>query len=920
MTHKLPHDAVRAALPNRPGFELLRRVAQEAPECTLLLAASGRIEYANPAARRMLGQVLEGQLAQMLLHPDDLAGLRARFWAATEATFLPEFRVRGSQGGWLAFTGQLTPLLDDPAVCASLLRLQRVEHPGDQYRPALAGLSRALGATYSAPEVVETVLKLGLQVMQAPAGSVALLSADGQEVELAGHTGYGDLADRWARFPVNLDTPITHAIRSAQALFLSDRAFRERYPELLSGHPQVYRSAAVLPLTVGDRVIGAVALSFDTDREFVPEEREFLQTVADLCAPALDRSRLYHELRREQAWYHTVTRNSSDIATVLDEQGVIRYESGSVERLLGYSPDELLGIPAFALIHPDDHAHTQFTLSTLQPDEPSAPTLFRFRHKDGRWVWLEGIAVDLRQEEHVRGILVNSRDVTASEEAQAARLETMRALELSERNFRHLALGSGDLVRQHDLNGRVEYSSPAAQDVLGCSSRDLLGTGPWHLAAPDDQPALAEAFSRRFLPGFEQERFEYRVHQGGEWVWVETIFKALRDPDSQTITGFISATRKIEQRKQAERQLRAQLDRYRHLLDFTASLERLHHADELAEEALNKCLSLTEYDYGYALTCAGGQMRLSTQAGTPPPLGDLHEMLGTHPLAPAVRQALARHEACFLEENDPLLDPPEARPRAHWRSLCLLPITPRGDLVTVLVFGTDEAMGTSAETRQLLGNVAARLSHALERQSHLEQLNTSREETLRALGLALEYRDYETKGHTDRVVALTEQLGRALGFTGADLDALRWGAFLHDTGKVAIPDAILLKPGKLTEEEWQVIKRHPTIGFEMLHHIPSLPPVTLEVVLHHQERWNGSGYPLGLSGAEIPLAARVFAVVDVYDALTSERPYKPAWTHEAATEQLRREAGMLLDDRVVTAFLALLEGGSARMDEAPDHG
>lgn len=156
------------------------------------------------------------------------------------------------------------------------------------------------------------------------------------------------------------------------------------------------------------------------------------------------------------------------------------------------------------------------------------------------------------------------------------------------------------------------------------------------------------------------------------------------------------------------------------------------------------------------------------------------------------------------------------------------------------------------------------------------------------------------------MAAFTERLGEALGFSGGDLDALRWGALLHDTGKVAIPDSILLKPGRLTANEWTIIKRHPQIGYEMLEHIPSLPPITLEVVLYHQERWNGSGYPEGLVGTDIPMAARIFAVVDIYDALTSERPYKHAWTHQEAAEQLHQEAGVLLDERVVQAFLHIL--------------
>jgi len=204
-------------------------------------------------------------------------------------------------------------------------------------------------------------------------------------------------------------------------------------------------------------------------------------------------------------------------------------------------------------------------------------------------------------------------------------------------------------------------------------------------------------------------------------------------------------------------------------------------------------------------------------------------------------------------------------------------------------------------------SLADHVSVMLERRWHFQQLDASREETLRAIGLTLEYRDHETKGHTDRVVRLTERLARALKFEPADVAALRWGAYLHDTGKISTPDAILMKPGRLDPDEWAVMQRHPVIGYEMLAQIPSLPPATLSVVLHHHERWNGSGYPHGLSGTEIPLAARVFAVVDVYDALISERPYKRAWTHEEAVAQLGREAGVLLDPDVVTTFVRLLE-------------
>ncbi|WP_181391921.1 HD domain-containing phosphohydrolase [Deinococcus irradiatisoli] len=532
----------------------------------------------------------------------------------------------------------------------------------------------------------------------------------------------------------------------------------------------------------------------------------------------------------------------------------------------------------------------------------------RFLHRDGHWVWLECVGRDLRGHEAIGGILVNSRDVSARVAAEQAREASIRALEESERNFRRLADHSTDLVRQYAPDGRLEYCSPNVRDLLGYSSEEMLSAGPFHLVYEDDRPALQQAFERRFHRRSELEKFEYRLrHKDGSLVWVETTFKAVYDPLTGKELAFNGTTRDIRQRKQAQLEVKAQLNRYRQLLDFTASLEQRTTRLELVQEVLHKCLFLTEYDYACAFDFSAGHLALLASAGTLPPalttsLQDFQQL----PFAEPVCTALRRREAYFIAPDAALLSPPEALPRAHWRSVCLLPIAQEGDLSVILVFGTDQDAAISQETRQLLPTVAARLSRALERSHHIEQLNTSREETLRALGLALEYRDYETKGHTDRVVDFTERLGRALGFGGDDLDALRWGAFLHDTGKVAIPDAILLKPGQLTPEEWAVIKRHPTIGYEMLHHIPSLPPITLEVVLYHQERWNGSGYPKGLSGSDIPLAARVFAVVDVYDALTSARPYKQAWTPAQAAEQLRREAGVLLDERVVQRFLDLL--------------
>jgi putative nucleotidyltransferase with HDIG domain len=178
--------------------------------------------------------------------------------------------------------------------------------------------------------------------------------------------------------------------------------------------------------------------------------------------------------------------------------------------------------------------------------------------------------------------------------------------------------------------------------------------------------------------------------------------------------------------------------------------------------------------------------------------------------------------------------------------------------------------------------------------------------TLEGWSRALDLRDRDTEGHTRRVAELTVRLARAVGVREADLVHIWRGALLHDIGKIGIPDSILHKPGPLTDEEWEVMRRHPVYAYELLSPIEFLRPA-LEIPYSHHERWDGTGYPRGLRGEQIPLSARIFAVVDVYDALTSERPYRSAWPPGRALAYIREQAGTQFDPRVVEAFVHLME-------------
>ncbi len=169
---------------------------------------------------------------------------------------------------------------------------------------------------------------------------------------------------------------------------------------------------------------------------------------------------------------------------------------------------------------------------------------------------------------------------------------------------------------------------------------------------------------------------------------------------------------------------------------------------------------------------------------------------------------------------------------------------------------------------------------------------------------ALDLRDHQTEGHAERVTEMTLRLARAMGLRESELVNVRRGALLHDIGKMAIPDSILFKPGRLTEEEWEIMRRHPAYAYELLSPIAYLRRA-LDIPYSHHEKWDGTGYPRGLKGEEIPLVARIFAVADVWDALRSDRPYSTAWPEEQAREYIRQQAGTHFDPRVVQVFLEM---------------
>ncbi len=235
-------------------------------------------------------------------------------------------------------------------------------------------------------------------------------------------------------------------------------------------------------------------------------------------------------------------------------------------------------------------------------------------------------------------------------------------------------------------------------------------------------------------------------------------------------------------------------------------------------------------------------------------------------------------------------------------------VTRSGERLTGLVSARTLVLDGQECVLTLTRDISDRIRAARALAKAHQELESAYDATIEGWSLALELRDRETQGHTQRVTSLALRFGHRLGLSEQELKHLRRGVLLHDIGKMAIPDAILHKPGPLTAEEWQEMKRHPEYAYQMLKNIAYLKPALVVPYCHH-ELWDGSGYPRGLRGEEIPLLARIFTIVDVWDSLCHDRVYRPGLDAQTVIAYLREQAGKKFDPNLVEVFLEMIEDG-----------
>ncbi|GAP62177.1 hypothetical protein ARMA_0600 [Ardenticatena maritima] len=659
---------------------------------------------------------------------------------------------------------------------------------------------------------------------------------------------------------------------------------------------------------------------------------------------AIDRKRAEQTLRESEERYRTLVEQSPD-AIIIHADGQIVFANQRAAEFVGAaSPRDLVGRNPLDFIHPDEHpisiARIRHMLTTGEPVPPQQHRIVRvdgsvlhteivssplmWQGRPAIQVLVRNISDRIRQEKRWQAIATLAdalRDITRLEEVYTLAAEVIKdqlnaaAVALLEQRSPDTFLiacttGAWEALQGHS----VQIDPDFAQTALQQKSAAALSLNE-----------IQDVLTHQKFPFYEDlqtmDALAYVPLRSHHDTFGLVIIGTNKMPDEQDLallTLLADFTASACRRVQLYEETRRQLHRMTALRDIAVAMTGSLELHLTADILLSHTTTLLEADAAALLVLDEESMTLSHLANYGFLFRDIEQAYVR------VGQGLAGTVARTRKvvwSNAPLYD--ERATSVH-RDLMEkegfvlyhgAPLLARGVLKGVLEVYHRHPVSIDKEWLEMLHLITNQAAVAIDvlslvdasRRAHL-QLRIAYDETIEGWARALELRDHETEGHSRRVTAATLALARRVGVPDKDLLHIRRGALLHDIGKIGIPDAILNKPGPLTPEEWEVMRLHPVYAYELLSPIEYLRPA-IDIPYCHHEKWDGSGYPRGLAEHQIPLAARLFAIVDVWDALSHDRPYRRAWPQEKVIAYLREQAGKHFDPDILPLFLLMLESG-----------
>jgi len=633
--------------------------------------------------------------------------------------------------------------------------------------------------------------------------------------------------------------------------------------------------------------------------------------------PAIERELREVELRRdrkraeEQIKYHArLLRHINDAVIATDDQIRITAWNRAAERIYGWTTAEVMGRSLDEVLRGQLNQEQQAQAKELLQESSSLRSERIHAKRNGQPVYVEENTIALTDQRGViTGYVSVNRDITERKQAEETMRENERLLSESQ-SIGHVGSWSYNLVMDS-----LQYSDEMYR-ILDVSPREFPHTseGFLNLIYPSDHP-VAVQWLGDIRTGRQPRELEFRIfRKNGELRYIQCrgaiIFSSTGKP-----VRFTGMAQDITERKLAEIQIRQQIEHLSTLRKIDQAIASNSDLHFILNTLLSEVRTQLQVDAADILLLNPEEQVLEYAAGqgfrthaiemARLPVGK------SHAWRVAQERRLIKIENLEYQSDDPFLS--TLLTEENFVCYFGVPLIAKGKIEGILELFHRVPLHPYSEWLDFLNTLAGQAAIAIENATLFENLQQTNRELSRAYDAtiegwsrALDLRDRETEGHTLRVTQMMLNLARTFGLPKEQFLNIRWGSLLHDIGKMGVPDHILLKPGELTDEEWVQMKRHPQYGYDLLKPIAFLT-AALDIPYCHHEKWDGTGYPRGLHSKEIPLAARLFAVVDVWDALRSDRPYRPAWSEQAALDYIREQAGKHFDPQVVEAFLKMIE-------------
>ncbi|MBN2256399.1 MAG: PAS domain S-box protein [Anaerolineaceae bacterium] len=926
-------------------YETLSRLIENSPLSINVSDVKGNTVLWNRRSEQIFGWTAEEVLGKRMPFVEDYGDeAYARFWDSirhNDSWTGTDVRLKCKDGSTIVRCMYNSPVFDQDQEMIGILGILADSTESGKAHIMQRAMYRMASATQEIKDLnalYRSIHRTLSTLMPADNFFIALFDS---EQDLVSYPYYQDEFDP-PPVPTKREHGLTEmVIRTGQALLVDPPEFEKL---LKKGEVESVGSPSIdwlgVPLKIKERTFGAIAVqSYHEDVRFSEEHKELLEFVSGQVAMAIDKLRSEKLLRINENRYRGIVEDQTELICRYLQNGRLTFANQAFCDFFDMEHQQMLENSVFSLF--PDTSFKHWSKKVPKKDTGLSFGTFENKHitRDGNQHWLQW---------KTRGIY--SEDGTLVEIQSVGRDITEQ--EMRHREMALIAKITSDTRFSHSAEQSLEYildkiSESVPTDALAFSMYKMNGEGMtldhvrgiWEHAKGQDVPlsqtsinsifkASGYYLNNKLHPSPKQAHYELikdlravagipliaeEIPIGMLWIGKKTPItndevRLIQSVGNITANGLhrVVLFEKTQERLRRLTTLKTIDLAITSTVDLKVILDIL--MDQIVSQLSVDAASIWLYDPLTQLLeyRAGRGFQNSHFKNYRLRLGESH--------AGKVALERKREIVLNLDEISDSMTEFYRKLGEQFSSFVAIPLIAKGQVKGVLELFTKHHLQTDVEWFEFLDSLGSQAAIALDNATMFDRLQRSNIElsmaydaTIDGWARALEMRDQETIGHTRRVADLTVGLVKIVNDPNLDVESVRRGVMLHDIGKMGIPDKILLKKGHLSADEWKTMRMHPTYAYDMLHSVPNLRAL-VDIPYCHHERWDGTGYPRGLKGEEIPLAARIFTIVDVWDAIRSDRPYRPAWKEKRSIEYMLSESGKQFDPKLVALFIDNLPG------------